>query len=288
MLGSYRHAVAALIGCLIFASGGHAQNTQRVAGGSPKVESAANGATAQNESNATEAVSQAGAPKGKNAVQADCGTPKECRAEQRDKDDLIAQQTAADAAVSQRNAAWWQTGIGAAGVILLILTVIYTHLATRAAIDSVSTLVAVERGQLSISNNPNICRTDGIKTTFDVRLGNSGRTTAALREVCAVGSTTGLYADFVPKNIKKFNTVVAPGANEIYHSLQFDTGDPDFAYVVGYYKYTTIFSHKVITDYFCFEVGAPVGPPDEHGRVVGHVPVTYHFDRDWPPDESLN
>lgn len=59
---------------------------------------------------------------GEKASRADCGTAKECRAEQREYSDLRAQWEAANAAKSAERAGWWQTWIAAIGVALLIWT----------------------------------------------------------------------------------------------------------------------------------------------------------------------
>ncbi len=48
---------------------------------------------------------------GEEASHTECGTPEECRSEQRDYSDLRAQWKAADAAEGQHHLAWWQTWI---------------------------------------------------------------------------------------------------------------------------------------------------------------------------------
>lgn len=282
MLRSYRRAIVAALVGIIFSSAAYSQAGP--AAGSQQVDANSQGATNNKRDGASKAALQARVIERKKPIEPECGTPKECRSEQREKDDLIAQQAAAQAAVSQRDAAWWQTGIGAAGVIMLILTIIYTHRATRAAIDSVSTVIGIERGSLCINTN-SVCSTDGQTTTFQMQLSNVGRTSAVLRQICLQGSKTGLFSDFVAVSPQKHNLALAPSCSDSIDKLKFPVNDSDHSYVCGYYKYSTIFSKKILTDYFCFKIlPAPV---DERGVVItGQVPCEFQLDGDWPPDEE--
>jgi hypothetical protein len=314
MFTGYWRIILAVVGLLAF--GGISQ-LQAAAGDSPKVEASANRSAQEKENSAANAVTPRVVGNREQAVQPDCGTPKECRAEQRSKDDLVAQQLAAKSADSQRRAAWWQTGVGAAGVILLILTVIYTHLATRAAINSVKTLIAVERARVSVPATGVVNTKDGKTATFSLSVRNSGRTAGTLRETSIGCSKTGLFKDFVPQNVKKQNTLI-PKDGAVVDTLEFGLGG-DNRFIVGYYKFSTIFSTKLVTDYFCYEIedatkafakarkaqkaaadaayaeavqeaaneGKPPPPkPRGKGAVSANVPSRYRTDLDWPPDED--
>ncbi len=289
-----------LIGSLTLLSGAAAQNNAQVTGGSPEIHRGAEWSAHQEQPNSAKAIAPANIENGEQAVQPECGTPQECRTEQRQKDDLVAQQSMAQAASSQRTATWWQTGVGAAGVLLLILTVIYTHLATRAAINSVATLVAVERARITIEDQGMLTTKDGKTIECKMVLSNVGRTTGTLRETCMTGSVTGLYKDFVPDNIKKHNTLILEQESE-FDELSLDIERTGAKFIVGYYRFSTIFSKKLVTDYFCFEIGkmpkipprrrrkrpAPGQPlPQHQPRVDVQIPLIYRTDLDWPPDED--
>lgn len=318
MSRSGRGIILAIIGWLVLANAAFAQNSANVAPGREEIQSSAQRGTNQEKGNAAQAVAPTNVSDGENTVESECGTRQECRAEQRDQDDLIAQQAMAEAASSQRTATWWQTGIGAMGVILLILTVIYTHLATRAAIGSVKTLVAVERARVAIPETGLITTHDGKTGSFRLMLMNTGRTGAALQESCITGSSTGLYADFKADNIEKHNKHIDTSEYTRFGSYEFDLGDPAHKFIVGYYKYSTIFSDKLVTDYFCFEVGdfkrafenararhaermhaAAVEAARKAKRALPAkkrlptklapaipVPITYRPELDWPPDQD--
>ena len=130
MSRSYRSIFLAIVGCLTLLSAAAAQNVANVASNSNEIHRSADRRTQNEQGNSAQAVGAGRTVEnGEQAEQAECGTAKECRAEQREKDDLVAQQRAATAAEAaakagqdQLYAAWWQAGIGAAGVILLILT----------------------------------------------------------------------------------------------------------------------------------------------------------------------
>lgn len=75
------------------------------------------------------------------ASRAECGEPKECRAEQREYSDLHAQWKAAEAAEGQEFLARWQTWITASGAVLAFvgtIALIYTLNFTRRAADAAS------------------------------------------------------------------------------------------------------------------------------------------------------
>jgi uncharacterized membrane protein len=225
----------------------------------------------------------------------------------------------AEAASSQRNATWWQTGIGAAGVILLILTVIYTHLATRAAIGSVKTLIAVERARVTGALDGVLRTRDGKIGIFSLHLINKGRSAGVLRESSIVISQTGLYKDFKPEDKQKHNILIETADWVEYRKFEFDLKSDEAKFIVGYYKFSTIFSSKLVTDYFCYEIGAIPNvrklaaarkaaaaaaeeaaaaaavaegkpPPAAKPKVIANplipVPVVYRTDLDWPPDED--
>src|SRR5579884_4298238 len=225
-------------GCLTLAS---TAASQRAATHGHEIEASSERAADHKKDGTANTIAAGNLADGKKPVQPDCGTAKECRAEQRQKDNLVAQQTAANAAVSQRNAAWWQVGVGAAGVILLILTVLYSQVATKAAVDAVSTLVAVERARIAMNENC-ITTRDGKTATFALGLRNVGRTVGALKETCIQGSSTGLFADFKPTNVAQFNANIPTETYGLVQTFDFALGDPGYAFVVGYYKFTTLFS----------------------------------------------
>ena len=321
MSRSYWLKVFAFVGLISLAFG--SGTLKATAGDSPKIETGANRSAANEQRSAGNAIAARNVGDRKNAVKSDCGTPKECRAEQRQKDDLVAQQTVAQAAVSQRNAAWWQTGVGAAGVMLLILTVIYTHLATSAAINSVKTLIAVERARIAIQENDPVTTSDGKSAAFRMFLSNDGRSAGVLRETCITHSKTGLFKDFIPENVKKQNKLIPMKAANLFDTFSFDLSETA-KFIVGYYKFSTIFSDKLVTDYFCFELGdagpavlvakksqeiarnaanierakkavaeggpapPPIRKPKADARLTNPVtvPTVYRTDLDWPPDED--
>ena len=255
-----------------------------------KVEAGANQPANQKQRGSAYAVGARNLINRKDAVKPECGAPKECRAEQREKDDLVAQQVAAKAAADQARSSWWQTGVGAAGVVLLILTVLYTHIATKAAVNAVATLVAVERARLAMNEINCITTKDGITGKFSLGVKNMGRSTAALREVCIQGSKTGLFKDFAPVKIDKHNSGIATEHFSLAGEFEFPLGDPGFAFIVGYYKFSTIFSKRLLTDYFCMEVcefQMPLIPGAAATAGKSHFgPSRYRTDLDWPPDEE--
>jgi hypothetical protein len=289
MFRSNWRIVFAFIGLLTLAA---AVWSQTAPANSQKVEAGSNQATGNKQDSAAKPIAARNLPNGEHAVKPDCGTPKECRAEQRSKDDLVAQQLAAKAAADQARSSWWQTGVGAAGVILLILTVLYTHRATKAAVDAVTTLVGVERARISMIHRGSVTTIDGVTGHFQLGLLNVGRTTGILKETCIEGSQTGLFADFNPANIKKHNANIPTEGPAAVHALDFPLASDEFRFLVGYYKFSTIFSKRVLTDYFCLEIGdAELPLPPEGADATAapqkhYVPVIYRTDLDWPPDEE--
>lgn len=319
MLRSYRGIILAIVGGLTLAGGAIAQNVAKVTAGGQEIQASADRSAEHKQGNAAQAIAPADVEHREQAIQPECGTPQECRTEQRNQDDLIAQQAMAEAASSQRNATWWQTGIGAAGVILLILTVIYTHLATRAAIGSVKTLIAVERARVTGALDGVLRTRDGKIGIFSLHLINKGRSAGVLRESSIVISQTGLYKDFKPEDKQKHNILIETADWVEYRKFEFDLKSDEAKFIVGYYKFSTIFSSKLVTDYFCYEIGAIPNvrklaaarkaaaaaaeeaaaaaavaegkpPPAAKPKVIANplipVPVVYRTDLDWPPDED--
>jgi Subunit ChlI of Mg-chelatase len=102
-----------------------------------------------------------------------------------------------------------------------------------------------------------------------------------------VGSGTGSFADFKPNNIKKHNSVIPMDRWAVFNSLSFPMGDASHKFVVGFYRFSTIFSDKLVTDYFCYEIGDPELPLEaEEAGKPKIVPVVYRTDLDWPPDQD--
>lgn len=283
MFRSSRLIIFAIIGWLTLTP---SAASQLAPASSQKVETSANSAADQKQSRTTKTVGSRNFGNREQTVKSDCGTPKECRSEQRDKDDLIAQQIAAKAAADQARSSWWQTGVGAAGVILLILTVAYTHLATKAAVNAVSTLIGVERARISLCHIGGTTTFDGSAASFILALLNNGRTAGVLKESCVQGSATGLFADFEPTNIMKHNTVISMDKPVHFRDFEFTLNDEANKFLVGYYKFSTIFSKRIYTDYFCLEVGELELPLEGDGLVQRVVSTTYRTDLDWPPDEE--
>lgn len=251
---------------------------------SQHVQRGADGRTDRQNSNTTSTMTPTGIPKGKNSIETDCGTAKECRAEQREQDNLQAAQASANAAVSQRNAAWWQTGVGAAGVILLVLTVIYTHVATRAAIESVKIVSLVEGPRPSLDHSDNVCHSNGTRTTLQLRLHNGGRTAGVVTSICMQGSQTGLFEEFVDKGAVRHQRLLPPDTTSLLHSFTMD--DDEYKFVNGYYEMKSVFNKKPLRDYFCLEFGDVYGPQNENGILAGYRNVVFRIDKGWPDDES--
>lgn len=83
---------------------------------------------------------------------ANCGTPKECRAEQRDYANLRAQRDAADAAKAQEATARSQTRIALAGAALLLITLMAQVCATAAVVQEVRILRSAQIPDLVVGN----------------------------------------------------------------------------------------------------------------------------------------
>lgn len=185
----------------------------------------------------------------------DCGTPRECRAEQREKDDLVAQQTAAEAASDQARLLFWQTIVGTMGVLVVIITLIYTHKATAAAISAVAVVTQAEKGMLSVTAGHIVFSSTDNATIFNLTLTNVGKTAATLFESCAYQTDSDKFQDFSPKNVQKHNTYIVPSAPHIgvnTFPLYVEIGKPMF--VVGYYKWRNAFEKREYCDYFCCAV----------------------------------
>lgn len=212
---------------------------------------------------------------GKQFSEPDCGTPKECRAEQREKDDLIAQQTSAKAATDQANLLFWQTAIASIGVLAVIATLIYTHMATAAAVGAVALVTQAEKGMLSVSTGNGVFTAKDNAMGLNLFLSNVGKTAATLSETCFYQTSSNRFEDFSPSNVLKHNTYIIPNAPQSavdFIPLYIEIGKPML--VVGYYKWQNSFEKREYCDYFC------CGVTMENGTLL----IIQVETDDWPPD----
>ena len=213
---------------------------------------------------------------GEKAGQPDCGTPKECRAEQREKDDLIAQQVAAKAAADQANLSRWQTAIASVGVLAVIATLIYTHLATRSAVRAVEVVTQAEKAMLSFNISRQAFEYNSNGVTFGLHLSNVGKTVATLIETSLAQSGSNDFAEFKPRNVKSNNLHILSSANATRADgipLFPQPGSPMF--LVGYYKWKNQFEKRIYCDHFCY----PIRPD-----VNGQLEIGAEHAAGWPPD----
>jgi hypothetical protein len=272
MLRSYRRIIfAAFIG-LAVCSPGQSQST----GGGNKIAQEAKGGAKSQQNAAANAVATPGNNLNREeSGQSECGTPKECRAEQRDKDDLIAQQSAAKAATDQASLARWQTLIATIGVIAIIATLIYTHMATRAAINSVSLITQIEGPRISMCVSPDLFRQTGTSAQFEFSIANAGRISAVLKESSIGVYSTKEFKNFTPSNVKKHNSTIPTG--NIAVTLNHIDLFPIFGQKMllqGYYEWTSALSEKPLRDYFSYAV------IERHGGLG----LEGAAGPDWPPD----
>lgn len=131
-----------------------------------------------------------------NKDEAERSRNREDASDQREKDDLKAQQLAADAAVEsaasakrQEHLARWQIGLSVAGVIALVVTIIYSILATNAAVKSAElaekavsiaqdTAKRELRAYIAISKVRFTGLNDGNSAKIEVSITNAGATPA--------------------------------------------------------------------------------------------------------------
>ena len=113
-------------------------------------------------------------------------------AQEREKDDLKAQQAMAVSAAEIITVSWWQFGAGVLGILLLIGTLCYTHKAAKeakraaqAGIDAVAAMRHSERAYVTISHKPpglTLQAKSGF-ATFTIEVKNHGRTPATVTDV---------------------------------------------------------------------------------------------------------
>jgi hypothetical protein len=269
MLRSYRGFIfAALVGLATAAS-----SYGQVPGGGNQVAQKTQGTKSAQQQSAPNPLGAGKIDNRKKASQPDCGTPKECRAEQHEKDDLIAQQVAAKAATDQASLSRWQTFIATVGVMAVIATLIYTHMATRAALGAVSGMQQVERARLAIGSGDDMVRQTSTGWIFDFVLSNTGKTTAILRESAFAISHSNVVSEFAPTLHERHNLMIASGDYALVHEILIGPFYGSSMYISGFYEWETVFGPKRYKDYFCYEVTSPNSRKwrDATGN-------------DWPPD----
>ena len=252
MLRSYRHFIIAAFLGLALTSPGQGQAPR---GGNEITQKAQGRADGNQDAAAKPASLNRNKLDREKAGQPDCGTPKECRAEQREKDDLVAQQSAAKAATDQASLARWQTLIATIGVIAIIATLIYTHMATRSAIRAVEVMTQAEKAMLSIHVNSQVFQNNGTSVFFTMCLSNVGRTVATLIETNVSQSSSNNFADFKAENVKKHNLhILSAAAPCRVDQVQLFPQNEKPMFIVGYYKWTNQFENREYCDHFCCPV----------------------------------
>ena len=270
MLRSYRRIIfAAFIGLAVCSPG----QSQSTGSGNKIAQEAKGGSGSKHEAPADAASTIANNLNGEQASEADCGTPKECRAEQREKDDLVAQQTAATAAAEQANLSKWQTFIATLGVLAVIATLIYTHRATSAALQSVNLLTVIERPHIGITIGEGVLIHGVGGIFFHFALTNSGRTTAILRETAFCIQPDPLFSNFKPMLTRKHNTFLPATTHDAFtQKIQVSPFFGERVYFSGYYEWDSEIRKKRSRDYFCVEI------------VDGTLITKNALGEDWPPD----
>jgi hypothetical protein len=135
--GGHWGVVAAVVGCLAFSIAGETAETEHrapVPEASQAVQAEPDRPSENDQQPITKPTWPVDIETGEKASRAECGTPKECRAEQRDYSDLHAQWQAADAAKGQESFARFQTYIAAAATAVAgigTLYLIWTYRETR-------------------------------------------------------------------------------------------------------------------------------------------------------------
>lgn len=242
---------------------------------SGQVEQAPTERSAENKAGTANQPAAPGAmPDREEAGQADCGTPKECRAEQRERDDLIAQQTSAQAAAHQASLAVWQTILLALGTIAVIATLIYTHSATKAALKGVWHLQNSERARLACGLGSAAIIHGVNSAQMRLMFDNFGRTGAIVKEVAHLVMDDNKFISFKNPTVNTHNWIIAAGSSMIVDTI--DIPPPSSGkFVGGYCKYLTVFSKELVVDYFCH-------------RLLAEFPYMENaHGQDWPSDGEL-
>ena len=212
---------------------------------------------------------------GKKESQPDCGTPKECRAEKHDQDDLVAQQTAAKAAFDQANLLFWQTVIATIGVVAVIATLIFTHRATKAALRSVDLVVNSEKARLSLVIGPGVFDSSQNHLNFSFILHNVGRTAATLVETAIELSLSKAYSEFKPNNVVCHNTHIVSSHPHTVCKIPLSIMINCPLFITGYYKWSNMFEDRIYCDHFCYQVA-----------LKDNLLALQKIDTpDWPPDD---
>jgi hypothetical protein len=137
--GGHRRVLAAAIGCLALSVPGEAAETENrapIAKAGQAVQAKPDRRTESDQQPIPKPTWPVDIEAGEKASRAECGTPEECRAEQRDYSDLHAQWQAANAAMGQYRLATLQTWIAGAATLIAgvgTLFLIWTFKETRRA-----------------------------------------------------------------------------------------------------------------------------------------------------------
>ena len=169
---------------------------QGVAGEAPTPKSKTDKTPAEDQPAAAEALSPAPPVENKRPAEPPCDA--RCQAaEQRQKNDLIAQQAMARAAENLIPPAYWQVGLGFLGVILIAVALFYTRRAAisahdaavqaaraaKAGIDAVAAMRRSERAYVTMSHTPpglDLVTRLG-RAIFKIEVKNHGRTPATVQ-----------------------------------------------------------------------------------------------------------
>lgn len=219
------------------------------------------------------------------ATEEACG-PRCQAAEQRENDDLTAQQSMATSTVEIVTATWWQVGIGVVALLLLGFTVHYTRKAAahaQGANEAANAVVAVTREiaekelRAYLSLTPAGVHFDGEVLSVSVTQRNHGQTPAKNVQYFGVINVLPYPLlddhDFPTPNFERDTNVIAPGdeftVRRQYRVITHETLDEFRAnderpYFIGALRYEDIYG-EVRKTFVCWSYG-----PDDLSWALDH------------------